>query len=128
MIVLYIIMVSCIFCRQLCSLLYVLNAVVSCFVHLIVSEAAVNSIFPLSLAFILASGIDKSCLCCGSLLSKMCTAMQARALIPAMCALQEAWVWEQLPLFQCIGYTDILKQGQLGYRPMNEHLRYLATG
>ena len=125
---LYIIMVFCISCRQLFCLLYVLNAVVSCFVHLIVSEAAVNSIFPLSLAFILASGIDKSCLCCGSLLSKMCTAMQARALIPAMCALQEAWVWEQLPLFQCIGYTDILKQGQLGYRPMNEHLRYLATG
>ena len=55
-----------------------------------VPEAAVNGIFPLSLAFILASGIDKSCLCCGSLLSKMCTAMQARALIPAMCALQEA--------------------------------------
>ena len=76
-----------------------------------VPEAADNSIFPLSLAFILASGIDKSCLCCGSLLSKMCTAMQARALIPAMCALQEAWVWEQLPLLQCIGYTDILKQG-----------------
>ena len=111
MIALYIIMVLCISCRQLCSLLYVLNAVVSCFVHLIVSEAAVNSIFPLSLAFILASGIDKSCLHCGSLLSKMCTAMQARALIPAMCALQEAWVWEQLPLLQCIGYTDILKQG-----------------
>ena len=108
---LYIIMVLCISCRQLFCLLYVLNAVFSCFVHLIVSEAAVNSIFPLSLAFILASGIDKSCLCCGSLLSKMCTAMQARALIPAMCALQEAWVWEQLPLFQCIGYTDILKQG-----------------
>ena len=58
-----------------------------------VPEAADNSIFPLSLAFILASGIDKSCLCCGSLLSKMCTAMQARALIPAMCALQKAWVW-----------------------------------
>ena len=76
-----------------------------------VPEAADNSIFPLSLAFILASGIDKSCLCCGSLLSKMCAAMQARALIPAMCALQEAWVWEQLPLLQCIGYTDILKQG-----------------
>ena len=93
MIALYIIMVLCISCRQLCSLLYVLNAVVSCFVHLIVSEAAANSIFPLSLAFILAPGIDKSCLHCGSLLSKMCTAMQARALIPAMCALQEAWVW-----------------------------------
>ena len=58
-----------------------------------VPGAAVNSIFPLSLAFILASGIDKSYLCCGSLLSKMCTAMQARALIPAICALQEAWVW-----------------------------------
>ena len=62
MIALYIIMVFCISCRQLCSLLYVLNAVVSCFVHLIVPEAAVNSIFPLSLAFILAPGIDKSCL------------------------------------------------------------------
>ena len=60
MIALYIIMVFCISCRQLCSLLYILNAVVSCFVHLIVSEAAANSIFPLSLAFILASGIDKS--------------------------------------------------------------------
>ena len=93
MIALYIIMVFCISCRQLCSLLYILNAVVSCFVHLILSEAAANSIFPLSLAFILASGIDKNCLCCGSLLSKMCTAMQARALIPVMCALQEAWVW-----------------------------------
>ncbi|WP_144264694.1 hypothetical protein [Prevotella intermedia] len=58
-----------------------------------VPEAAANSIFPLSLAFILASGIDKSCLHCGYLLSKMCTAMQARALIPAMCSLQEAWVW-----------------------------------
>ena len=104
MIVLYIIMVSCISCRQLCSLLYILNAVVSCFVHLILLEAAANSIFPLSLAFILASGIDKSCLCCGSLLSKMCTAMQARALIPAMCSLQEAWVW------------------QLLCRPMDEHL------
>ena len=86
-------MVSCISCRQLCSLLYILNAVVSWFVHLILPEAAANSIFPLSLAFILASGIDKSCLCRGSLLSKMCTAMQARALIPAMCSLQEAWVW-----------------------------------
>ena len=86
-------MVLCICCRQLCSLLYVLNAVVSCFVHLIVLEAAANSIFPLSLAFIFAPGIDKSCLHCGSLLSRMCTAMQARALIPAMCALQEAWVW-----------------------------------
>ena len=93
MIVLCIIMVLCISCRQLCSLLYILNAVFSCFVHLIVSEAAENGIFPLSLAFILAPGIDKSCLCCGSLLSKMCTAMQARALIPAMCALREAWVW-----------------------------------
>ena len=93
MLSLYIIMVLCISCRQLCSLLYVLNAVVSCFVHLIVSEAAANSIFPLSLAFILAPGIDKSCLCCGSLLSKMCTAMQARALIPAMRALLEVWVW-----------------------------------
>ena len=86
-------MVFCISCRQLCSLLFVLNAVVSCFVHLIVLEAAANSIFPLFLAFILASGIDKSCLCCGSLLLKMCTAMQARALIPAMCSLREAWVW-----------------------------------
>ena len=93
MIALYIIMVFCISCRQLCSLLYILNAVVSCFVHLILPEAAANSIFPLSLAFILASGIDKSCLCCGSLLSKMCTAMQARALIPAMRALLEMWVW-----------------------------------
>ena len=63
MIALYIIMVLCICCRQLCSLLYVLNAVFSCFVHLIVPEAAANSIFPLSLAFILAPGIDKSCLC-----------------------------------------------------------------
>ena len=62
MIALYIIMVFCISCRQLCSLLYVLNAVFSCFVHLIVPEAAANSIFPLSLAFILAPGIDKSCL------------------------------------------------------------------
>ena len=86
-------MVLCISCRQLCSLLYVLNAVVSCFVHLLLPEAAANSIFPLSLAFILASGIDKSCLHCGSLLSKMCTAMQARALIPAMRALLEVWVW-----------------------------------
>ena len=86
-------MVFCISCRQLCSLLYILNAVVSWFVHLILPEAAANSIFPLSLAFILASGIDKSCLCCGSLLSKMCTAMQARALIPAMRALLEMWVW-----------------------------------
>ena len=93
MIALCIIMVLCISCRQLFCLRYVLNAVVSCFVHLIVSEAAVNSIFLLSLAFILASGIDKSCLCCGSLLAKMCTAMQARALIPAMRALLEVWVW-----------------------------------
>ena len=56
MIALYIIMVFCIFCRQLCSLLYVLNAVVSCFVHLIVSEAADNSIFlsPLLLSLLLA--------------------------------------------------------------------------
>ena len=83
-------MVFCISCRQLCSLLYVLNAVDSCFGHNQVHKTAANSIFPLSLAFILASGIDKSCLCCGSLLAKMCTAMQARALIPAMCALQEA--------------------------------------
>ena len=90
MIVLCIIMVLCISCRQLFCLLYILNAVFSCFVHLIVPEAAANSIFPLSLAFILASGIDKSCLCCGSLLLKMCTAMQARALIPAMCSLREA--------------------------------------
>jgi hypothetical protein len=29
-------------------------------VHLILPEAAANSIFPLSLAFILAPGIDKS--------------------------------------------------------------------
>ena len=39
---------------------YILNAVVSYFVHLILPEAAANSIFPLSLAFILAPGIDKS--------------------------------------------------------------------
>ena len=56
MIALYIIMVFCISCRQLFCLLYVLNAVVSCFVHLIVSEAAVNSIFlsPLLLSLLLA--------------------------------------------------------------------------
>ena len=60
MIVLCIIMVLCISCRQLFCLLYVLNAVFSCFVHLILPEAAANSIFPLSLAFILAPGIDKS--------------------------------------------------------------------
>ena len=35
---------------------------------------------------------------------------------------------EQLPLFQYISVADTLKQGQLGCRPMNEHLRYLATG
>ena len=53
---LYIIMVFCIFCRQLFCLLYVLNAVFSCFVHLIVSEAADNSIFlsPLLLSLLLA--------------------------------------------------------------------------
>ena len=56
MIALYIIMVFCIFCRQLFCLLYVLNAVFSCFVHLIVSEAADNSIFlsPLLLSLLLA--------------------------------------------------------------------------
>ena len=58
--VLCIIMVLCISCRQLFCLRYILNAVVSCFVHLILPEAAANSIFPLSLAFILAPGIDKS--------------------------------------------------------------------
>ena len=54
--VLCIIMVLCISCRQLFCLLYILNAVVSCFVHLILSEAAANSIFlsPLLLSLLLA--------------------------------------------------------------------------
>ena len=56
MIALYIIMVFCIFCRQLCSLLYVLNAVFSCFVHLMCPKQLTIAFFlsPLLLSLLLA--------------------------------------------------------------------------
>ena len=56
MIALYIIMVFCISCRQLCSLLYVLNAVVSCFVHLMCPKQLPIAFFlsPLLLSLLLA--------------------------------------------------------------------------
>ena len=56
MIALYIIMVFCISCRQLCSLLYVLNAVFSCFVHLMCPKQLTIAFFlsPLLLSLLLA--------------------------------------------------------------------------
>ena len=56
MIALYIIMVFCISCRQLCCLLYVLNAVVSCFVHLMCPKQLTIAFFlsPLLLSLLLA--------------------------------------------------------------------------
>ena len=53
---LYIIMVLCISCRQLFCLLYILNAVVSCFVHLMCPKQLTIAFFlsPLLLSLLLA--------------------------------------------------------------------------